>query len=313
MAAVTPPAGKQSTRRPIGQSGREHHRSPSSPEIVNPAWLLKAAAIVIAAALFCGYLTYCLLFYQGQWQLVLHPDRSRPAPNSIAGSAYETVHFGVDESGVPQLTGWWIPAQPTGRYAAETILYFPSGDGSLVDALPRLVALHSLGINVFAFNYRGYGQSAKIHPNELRMTEDSLSAWRYLTISRQISVVRIIPTGEGVGAALAVKLAEANPKIPGVILQSPLPGLLKVVIDDPRTRLLPVRALFHENFEIASTLTNLRMPKLFIIPAGSSSLSLAKGTPASKVIVATPLSNDDVSSYLEQVASFINQLGFADP
>ena len=45
----------------------------------DPLWLIKAIAFTILVALFCGYLTLCLLFYQGQWQLVLHPTRTSAA------------------------------------------------------------------------------------------------------------------------------------------------------------------------------------------------------------------------------------------
>src|SRR5271170_7646294 len=100
-------------------------------EDVSPMWLVKAIAVTIVAALFCGYLTFCLLFYQGQWQLILHPTRTSSAPISIAGIPYQLVHFGPDESATPQLTGWWIRAVPGARYANTTILFLPGSDGSL--------------------------------------------------------------------------------------------------------------------------------------------------------------------------------------
>src|SRR5882757_11072554 len=85
---------------------------PAPPDVVSPIWLIKAIALTIIAALFCGYLTFCLLFYQGQWQLVLHPTRTSASPTSIAGIPYELIRFGPDESATPQLIGWWIPAAP---------------------------------------------------------------------------------------------------------------------------------------------------------------------------------------------------------
>src|SRR5271163_1799898 len=94
-------------------------------EDVSPMWLVKAIAVTIVAALFCGYLTFCLLFYQGQWQLVLHPMRTSAAPVSIAGAPYQVIHFGPDESATPQLTGWWIPSSADTRYAHITILFLP--------------------------------------------------------------------------------------------------------------------------------------------------------------------------------------------
>jgi pimeloyl-ACP methyl ester carboxylesterase len=308
MASATPRSGKNSRQQP-GRHSKERVADPSDPNlIVEPIWLLKAGGLVILAALFCGYLTYCLLFYQGQWQLVLHPDHSKPAPATIAGTPYETVHFGVDESGTPQLAGWWIPAVPNGRYASETILYLPSGDGSLADAESRLTTLHSLGINVFAFDYRGYGQSAATHPSEQHMNQDADSAWKYLTVSRQISGSRIIPLGEGVGASIAANLAGAQKQIAGVILGSPRTDLFKIVLNDPRTRLLPIRILFHEDFDMAVAVKSLNTPKLFLLPEGADSLNIARSASEPRVIVALPPSQSDSPAYLEQIGRFLDQL-----
>jgi uncharacterized protein len=308
MTSATPRSGNQS-RQPPRRNSQQHGPSrPNSPDVVDPMWLLKAGGIVIVAALFCGYLTFCLLFYQGQWQLVLHPDRSKPAPASIGGSPFETVHFSVDETGAPQLTGWWIPAESSGRYSRETLLYFPSGDGSLANAEPRLAALHSLGINIFAFDYRGYGQSAATHPSERRMTQDATSAWQYLTVSRQIPGARVIPFGEGVGAAVAANLAATQSQIPGVILDSPRTDLVKSVLDDPRTRLLPVRILFNEDFQIATTVATLKTAKLFLLPEGAGTLATARSAAEPKAIVTLPPSQANGPAYLEQIARFLDQL-----
>ena len=232
-------------------------------------WLLKAIGLTILVALLCAWLTLNLLFYRGQWQLVLHPTRTASAPASIAGAPYELIHFGLDESATPQLTGWWIPAPPNARYAQSTILFLPTGDGSLTNSVTTLTALHNLGINVFAFDYRGYGQSADTHPSQQKMTQDADSAWQYLETSRKIPANQIIPYGTGVGASLATHLALAHPDIPALILDSPQSDLLDAALRDPRTILLPTRLLFHERFPLADFLAGLRTPKLLISTSNS--------------------------------------------
>src|SRR5271155_3022066 len=101
------PASKPTKRTP----------QPVPPDVVSPIWLVKAIIATILAALFCGYLTFCLLFYQGQWQLVLHPTRTSASPTPLSGIPNDLIRFGPDESATPQLTGWWIPSDPGGRYA----------------------------------------------------------------------------------------------------------------------------------------------------------------------------------------------------
>ena len=234
------------------------------PETVDPAWLLKAIGITILIALLCAWLTLNLLFYRGQWQLVLHPARTTSAPANIAGAPYELIHFGLDESATPQLTGWWIPAPANARYAQSTILFLPGADGSLANSTPTLAALHNLGINVFAFDYRGYGQSADTHPSQEKMTQDANHAWQYLNTSRNIPAHQIIPYGSGVGSSLATNLALTHPDVPALILDSPQADLLDNALRDPRTTLLPARLLFHERFPLTDILAGLRTPKLLI-------------------------------------------------
>jgi pimeloyl-ACP methyl ester carboxylesterase len=234
---------------------------------VDPRWLLKTGALTILAAVICGYLTLCLLFYQGQWQLILHPKRpttSRPPVVDSQNKEAELVHFAPDESAVPQLIGWWIPAPPGSRYSQTTILLLPSGDGSLADDSALLTALHSLGINIFAFDYRGYGQSAASHPNQLRMTQDADSAWQYLNISRHIPAEQIVLYGTGVGASLATHLAASHADSPALILDAPHGDLLNAALHDPRSKLVPVRLLFHERFPLAEPLSTLHTPKLLL-------------------------------------------------
>jgi uncharacterized protein len=262
-----PQMPRPSTTTPTKTTAKPNKRAASQPvpsDVVSPIWLVKAIALTILAALFCGYLTLCLLFYQGQWQFVLHPTRTSASPTSIAGIPYELIRLGPDESATPQLTGWWIPSDPGGRYAHITILFLPDGNGSLTDSIPTLASLHNLGINVFAFDYRGYGQSAATRPSQQNMSHDTDSAWQYLTTSRAIPAQHIIPYGTGVGASLATRLAVTRATIPALILDAPRADLLDVAMRDPRATLIPVRLLFHERFPLNEPLSTLRTPKLLL-------------------------------------------------
>jgi uncharacterized protein len=290
--------------RPTPKSSKRTPPTNAQPEVVSPLWLVKAIAATIVAALVCGYLTLCLLFYQGQWQLVLHPIRTFGAPTSIAGIPYELIHFGPDESATPQLTGWWIPSSPGARYSHATILFLPGADGSLADYLPALASLHNLGVNVFAFDYRGYGQSAATRPSQQNMAHDVDSAWQYLTTSRALPPQQIIPYGTGVGASLATQLAANHPTIPVLILDSPRADLLEVAQRDSRARLLPVRLLFHEHFPLAAPLSTLRTPKLLLTRAASPDQSFRTAADP-KLTVELPSPSEAL--YTQSLTRFLDQ------
>lgn len=247
-------------------------RKAYQPETVDPKWLFKAFSLVVAVAFLMGYATLCLLFYQGQWQLVLHPGKPRSAtPPADA----QTVHFGPDATAIPQLTGWWLPAAADAPYRHLTILYLRGADGSLADDAAALAALHTAGLNLLAFDYRGYPAISGRHPTEEHMTEDTEAAWQYLVVSRHTAPETILPYGLGIGASLAAHLAARHGEVPALILDAPTGDLLDQALKSPQGSLLPVRLLFHERFPLADTLRKLPTPKL-IFSRGSADLPLAR-------------------------------------
>lgn len=283
---------------------------PATIEVVNPLWLLKAAGLTVVAALFCGYLALCLLFYQGQWQLILHPTRTTKPLSGLPGLSTDPIHFDSAESGQPQLSGLWIAAPAAGRYANLTVLYLRSGDASLAQSATdakNLQMLHEVGLNVFAFDYRGYGQSDPTRPNQVRMTEDAAHALRYLNEVRQIPDASIIPYGNGLGASLAAKMATAHPDLRAVILDSPGPAALATALADPRVSALPVRLLFHEDFSLAS-LSGLKTPKLLIShPTASAPLPPEFRTAADPKTTLELPANDD-TNLPASLSRFLDQL-----
>ncbi len=239
------------------------------PEIVDPRWLLKAAAVAIGGALLCAYGTLCLIVYQGQWQLVLHPVTGPMA--AVAGG--QELRFGAGETGQPQLAGVWMPAAASGATAsgaAATILYLPDGSGNLAQDAAALQQLHGLPVNVFAFDYRGFGASAGApHPDEARMKEDAESAFTYLVNTLHVPASRIVPYGVGLGGALAAGLAARHGEVPAVVLEEPRANATGEALADSRSRLVPLGMFFHERFDLAGPLGELKTPKL-LLEAGPS-------------------------------------------
>lgn len=264
-------------------------------------WLLKALAAAVVAALVCSYLSLCLLYRIGQWQIVLHPDpsaKSRPAPAGM-------VRFGPDETGRPQLTGELLRAGPESRYSKVTVLFLGGGDGSRLNSSATVNALHDLGLNVLWFDYRGYGLSGEIHPNQQRMTEDAASAWRYLTGTHQVPPQQIVLYGTGVGASLAARLASDHPEIPAIILDAPYTDLLQAASQDYRSRLVPAGLLFRERFPLAASLSILATPKLLIYPDKGPEPAAYPTAATPKLTTSLPAANGPL--FNEMLTRFLDQ------
>jgi len=294
MPAKTPnkPAPK-STSKPATAAERKAQRraarnpppgwkDPLAPQqpLVGGRWLIYSILGVVALAALCAYLTLCLLFYQGQWQIVFHPSRTVTTTPASIGLKYDAIDFDYTNTGTAQLTGWWIPADPTSSpitSAARTLLFLHDGQGSLADSAEELKTLHSVGLNIFAFDYRGFGQSMNTHPSETRVYEDADAAWNYLTDIRHLDPRSIVIYGTGLGATIAAETALRHRQSPALNLEHPAPPALSLIAADERTSAIPIRWLFRDRFEIDPKLDKLgielRQPTQAIVLAGKLSPS----------------------------------------
>ncbi len=244
---------------------------PGQPPTVSGRWLLVALSLTVVAAAICGWGALCLLFWQGSWQLLYHPKSAVTRTPASAGLAFEPIGFAVNDAGQPRLEGWWIPAAPNARFSRYTVVYLHGSNGNLGDTVPALARLHSVGVNVFAFDYRGYGQSRFVHPSEARWRQDAGWALQYLTGTRQMSLRTIVLDGEGLGANLALEIAAAHPELAGVVLESPLRAPMNAVFGDPRARMIPAHLLVRDRFALDSPAASLRIPSLWFLSTSGQS------------------------------------------
>ena len=241
-------------------------QSPGAFPNISPRWLAGAAAIAILAALACAWLTLCLLFWQGSWQLLYHPTATVTRTPASAGIPYEPIKFAATETGTTQLTGWWMPAPE----AKRTVLLLHDANGNLSSAVDTIAALHSQHLNVFAIDYRGYGQSLPAKPSEAQLRQDAESALSWLTITRNIPAQTILVYGVGLGASLAADLAvepaSDHSKLAGVILDQPSGEIMAPVFNDSRSRLVPVHWLVKDRYDLYASTGALDLPSLWLLP-----------------------------------------------
>jgi uncharacterized protein len=210
------------------------------------------------------------LFWQGSWQLLYHPASRITETPAAAGLHFDPVAFAATDTGTTRLAGWWIPAEPQAASSKYTVLYLHGSDVNLGDTVDALDELHAAGVNVLAFDYRGYGQSQFAHPSEAHWRQDAEWALQYLTGTRQIAPGVIVLDGEGLGADLALEEAAAHPELAGVILRRPISNPVDVIFSDPRARLVPARLLVRDRYDLEAPAAKLRIPSLWFLSSDAS-------------------------------------------
>jgi pimeloyl-ACP methyl ester carboxylesterase len=276
-------------------------------EVVDPRWLLKALGLTIAAAAVLSYFSLCLLIYQGSWQLFLHPSTKIDVTPHIA---FQALRFDSAATGTPRLSGWWIPA---GSPSTRTVLFLHDGDGSLSSCVPKLDLLHNSGANIFAFDYRGFGQSDGPHPNEVSMTEDSAAALDYLINTRHLYSQQIVVYGEGLAAPLAAHLANSH-ALPAMILDNPDPDAFVRAVSGKKSALLPMKLLVRERFDVRSELAVSNAAKLLFanspLPGkedhvGENQTMFKSATGAKMTVTFGKLNSDQ--AYVQSVTRFLDE------
>lgn len=149
-----------------------------------------------------------------------------------------------------QISALYLP-NPIATY---TILYSHGNAEDLGRIRQRLEHLKSLGVSVFAYDYRGYGTSQG-KPSEQNAYQDIEAAYRYLTDALGILPSQIILYGRSLGSGTSVEIASREP-IAGLILESPFTSTFRVIT---RIAIIPF-----DRFDNLRKIDKVRCPVLFL-------------------------------------------------
>jgi fermentation-respiration switch protein FrsA (DUF1100 family) len=195
--------------------------------------------VVIIIGIVCGVIV--TLAYLLQSRFVYFPSRTLVADPSDVGLAFETIN--IETTDGVRLSGWFVPHDK----ARGVVLFCHGNAGNISHRLESLQVFHRLGLDVFIFDYRGYGQSQG-SPTERGTYEDVRAAWKYLTQERNLLSGRIILFGRSIGGAIASNLAREH--TPGaVILESTFTSMPDLAADIYRLPLVRRFTRFNYNTE----------------------------------------------------------------
>lgn len=177
---------------------------------------MKGKRIFETAAAILGILIlYAVVLVSCENKIIYHPHTFPAGEWDAAKDSalqVEEVWFRA-EDGV-KLHAWYFP----GRDARATVLFFHGNAGNLTHRVPNIEQLTPLGLNVFIFDYRGYGKSEG-SPHEEGILKDSQAAYDTLVNVRKVPPEKLILFGRSLGGAFAADVAFKNPAA-GLILES---------------------------------------------------------------------------------------------
>ena len=111
-------------------------------------------------------------------------------------------HFITTDDEV-NLNAWYISSE---KPKSKIILYCHGNSGNISHRLETVKIFHDLGLNVFVFDYRGYGKS-KGKPNESGTYQDVKAAWDFLINAKKCRPSDIIIFGRSLGGAIAIDMS----------------------------------------------------------------------------------------------------------
>lgn len=193
----------------------------------------------------------CTKFIENQ---VFFPDRQIIITPDQRGLEYEDILFEAQDK--VMINGWFMP----GKKEAPYFLFFHGNAGNISHRIDNLIMLNRIGLNVFIFDYRGYGKSAgKISEDGFYL--DAAAAYQYTAKKASEHNNPIIIFGRSLGAVAAVHIA-AGGKCSGVILESAFTSLKDMAAYHYPIPFLS--RLIKGRFNAIATIKRVHQPTLFI-------------------------------------------------
>jgi pimeloyl-ACP methyl ester carboxylesterase len=209
-------------------------------------------SILLIVSIFYIVITALLYFFQSRF--VYFPDKQIIYTPAQIGLCHEDV-FLTTTDGL-KLHGWFISVEKD----SATVLFCHGNAGNISHRLESIQVFAELGLNVFIFDYRGYGQSAG-HPDEIGTYTDASAAWEYLIKERSINPDQIIIFGRSLGCGIAAWLAkEKNPSC--LILESSFTSIVN--LGKKYYPFLPVKWMSRIHYPVSEYVRNIHCSKLFI-------------------------------------------------
>ncbi len=273
------------------------------------------AARVLIAAIASAYVVAAAAIWYAQTTILFHPGATVDVTPADLGVTFDKVSLPLDGD---RLAGWWIPAESPG---AKTLLYLHGNAANVAANADHALRLRSTGLNVFIFDYRGYGESTGGPPREKLLYKDAERAWMYLVAERKIPPADIVIYGHSLGGAVGIELASRHPDAGALITESTFTSVRGAAAGSVFAW-LPLRLIVTERFDSLSKIGSIRLPKLFLqgeedrmlLPRMAQQLYDAAPEPKQLALIPKGGHEDSAvvnpAAYFAALNAFLRQYGF---
>ena len=215
---------------------------------------------VLAGLVVLGYLGAIGYLRFNETAFVFEPaERHVGAPASQFALAEQHVTY--PSTGGVTLSAWIVPAAA----APPSNMWLLICHGNLGNIgyrqRPEFYALiRDLGINLLAFDYRGFGESTGT-PDEPGLYADATASYEYLTRTLAVPPERVVIFGHSLGSGVAIELASRVPSA-GLIVE----GAYTSVVERGQELfpLFPVALIATQRFPSLDRIASINVPKLFL-------------------------------------------------
>ena len=188
-------------------------------------------------------------------RLIYFPQSGIDITPQQHGMKYEDIWLNTTD-GV-RLNGWFMPNK---RPSDLTVLMLHGNAGNISHRFMKYTIFHELGLDIFALDYRGYGNSEG-EPDEAGLYLDARAAYRYLVDQRGIDPQKLLVYGESLGTAVAVDLL-TEVAAAGLILEAGFTSATDV--GQEMYPFLPMHWLMQSRFDTLNKINRINAPLMIL-------------------------------------------------
>jgi fermentation-respiration switch protein FrsA (DUF1100 family) len=266
----------------------------------------------ILVALCLAPFAFVLMLRWFEHRQVYHPTAEWDEDPASLGVPFESVEIGAADG--PRLSAWFFPAPTNSPRQDLAVLVCHGNGGNISHRLELYRLLLDVGINVFAFDYRGYGRSEG-KPSEEGTIRDAQAAHVWL-VRRGFAPGRIVGFGESLGGGVVTQLGRREP-LGGLVLQSTFTSTPDIGAE--LFPFLPVRWLARIRYDTCKTLPEIHCPVLILhsrtddlIPFHHAERNLAAANAPKRLVEIEGGHNDPIDAnrarFLDAVRGFIAEV-----